>query len=367
MKHLKIWNQSGNWRIVHRLTQKALPVPKGFKGPKDKASLSNNTKFVEAWLAEMKRAAIAPVAPGAVSAKSGTAAWLRIEYLASPNFDRLTPSMKDKIKRHVESFCTRYADILVTAFDNESVEKIFLKMANQPAKANQWLRAIRYLFKYAIKRKLRTDNPAADIKRLQPKVRVGDDGAFEEGHLTWPLALVTRAREKFPIGTEMRLAIEMINTLAFRRSDAIRVGLPNTYAGHLDDGRPATFIRYTQYKNRENKPVTVDTPIPAELMAIIKATKATGLKTWLVGKRGGSFTEDGFTYWFADEMAKAGMPKQYTPHGLRKRCLTDMAERGCTIHGIMAVSGHLTMKEVERYTRMADRAKNARAAMAGRL
>jgi len=31
-----------------------------------------------------------------------------------------------------------------------------------------------------------------------------------------------------------------------------------------------------------------------------------------------------------------------------------------------SVSGHLTMKKVERYTRMADRARNARAAMAGR-
>jgi len=40
---------------------------------------------------------------------------------------------------------------------------------------------------------------------------------------------------------------------------------------------------------------------------------------------------------------------------------------GCTLHEIMAVSGHLTMKEVERYTKMADRARNARAAMAGRV
>jgi hypothetical protein len=33
----------------------------------------------------------------------------------------------------------------------------------------------------------------------------------------------------------------------------------------------------------------------------------------------------------------------------------------------LALSGHLTMKEVERYTRMADLARNARAAMAGRV
>lgn len=42
-------------------------------------------------------------------------------------------------------------------------------------------------------------------------------------------------------------------------------------------------------------------------------------------------------------------------------------ERGCTIHEIMSVSGHLTMKEMERYTGMADRERNARAEMAGRV
>ncbi len=41
-------------------------------------------------------------------------------------------------------------------------------------------------------------------------------------------------------------------------------------------------------------------------------------------------------------MAKAGLPARCTPHGLRKRCLTDVANEGKTIHEIMSVSGHLT-------------------------
>jgi hypothetical protein len=51
---------------------------------------------------------------------------------------------------------------------------------------------------------------------------------------------------------------------------------------------------------------TVDVPIPAELLGTIKATKATGLKTWLIGSRGGSFTDQGLTDWFSAEMAKGG-------------------------------------------------------------
>gem|GEM_PF-5868266 len=54
--------------------------------------------------------------------------------------------------------------------------------------------------------------------------------------------------------------------------------------------------------------VTIDTPLPTDLLDIIKATKTTGLKTWLVGKRGDAMTEQNFTDWFGEEVQKAGMP-----------------------------------------------------------
>lgn len=267
--------------------------------------------------------------------------------------------MRDRHQRYIESFRTDFGDLLVKVIEQETVEKIFARMIDQPSKANQWLDAMRDLFRYAVKRKLLVVNPATDIDKRKSN--------NPDGHSTWTPEEVAKAREKFPVGSKMRLAIELINTLAFRRSDVIRVGPTNIYAGNIDDGRPATFLKYTQFKNRERKPVTVDAPIPTELLAVIKATKATGLKNWLIGARGGSFTDQGLTDWFSAEMAKAGLPARCTPHGLRKRCLTDLANDGKTIHEIMSVSGHLTMKEVERYTRMADRARNARAAMAGRV
>ena len=56
----------------------------------------------------------------------------------------------------------------------------------------------------------------------------------------------------------------------------------------------------------------------------------------------------------------AGLPKKArksgevvrkcTAHGVRKRCCTKMAERGCTVHEIQGISGHLKLKEIERYT-----------------
>ena len=40
-----------------------------------------------------------------------------------------------------------------------------------------------------------------------------------------------------------------------------------------------------------------------------------------------------------------------------------MADAGCTVHEIAAVSGHRSLKEIERYTREADQARLARQAL----
>ena len=51
----------------------------------------------------------------------------------------------------------------------------------------------------------------------------------------------------------------------------------------------------------------------------------------------------------------AGLPIDCSPHGLRKTLGRRMADDGCTAHEIMAVLGHTTLAEAERYTRDADR------------
>lgn len=43
-------------------------------------------------------------------------------------------------------------------------------------------------------------------------------------------------------------------------------------------------------------------------------------------------------------------------HGLRKACARRLADAGATPHEIQAVTGHKTLKEVERYTAAAGRA-----------
>ncbi len=50
-------------------------------------------------------------------------------------------------------------------------------------------------------------------------------------------------------------------------------------------------------------------------------------------------------------------------HGLRKSACKALAEAGCSPHEIMAITGHKTLKEVERYTKGVEQKKLARNAM----
>ena len=60
----------------------------------------------------------------------------------------------------------------------------------------------------------------------------------------------------------------------------------------------------------------------------------------------------------------AGLSKKCVPHGLRKSAMRRLAEYGSTSKEIASMSGHRSLKEIERYTAAADQAHLARSAVA---
>jgi integrase len=52
-----------------------------------------------------------------------------------------------------------------------------------------------------------------------------------------------------------------------------------------------------------------------------------------------------------------------TPHGLRKAAASRLAQFGCTEREIMAITGHTTSKEVDRYAKSARQKVLAKSAM----
>jgi integrase/recombinase XerD len=85
--------------------------------------------------------------------------------------------------------------------------------------------------------------------------------------------------------------------------------------------------------------------------------------TFLTTEFGRPFTPAGFGNWFRDQCDQANL-HHCSAHGLRKATAAALAEAGATAHEIAAVTGHMSLEEIERYTRAARKKKLADNAIA---
>lgn len=213
-----------------------------------------------------------------------------------------------------------------------------------PEQANSWVKALRQVFKHAVEQEYLTNNPTRDVPYLS---------SDSEGFHTWTIEEVEDFESAHPVGTKARLALALMLYTGQRRSDAVRFG-----PDHVKDG----WLIFTQWKNRNRKPVRMEIPIRPELQAAIDATEC-GEITFLVTEFGKPFSANGFGNWFRKRCDEAGLP-QCTAHGLRKAAAARLAELGAPENEIMAITGHRTSKEITRYTRGARQRTLAEHAMA---
>ena len=148
-------------------------------------------------------------------------------------------------------------------------------------------------------------------------------------------------------------AMALMLYTACRRGDVTRLG-----PQHVQDGR----LNYRQMKNRKRKPNDLSIPVHEDLKRIIDETPRKHM-TFLVTEYGKPFSVAGFGNWFREKCDEAGL-KHCSTHGLRKAAAAYSAECGATTLQIMAITGHRSIAEVERYTREAGRTKLADGAMA---
>jgi integrase len=101
-------------------------------------------------------------------------------------------------------------------------------------------------------------------------------------------------------------------------------------------------------------------PILPALQAAL-ADQPKDAPTFLLTEYGRPYSAAGFGNWVRDRCDEAGLPN-CASHGLRKACARRLAEAGCTIHQIKAITGHKTDAEVHRYTAKADQVRLAHSA-----
>jgi integrase len=86
--------------------------------------------------------------------------------------------------------------------------------------------------------------------------------------------------------------------------------------------------------------------------------------TFLTTETGKPYSEREFNKWFRRHVIAAGLPGHCTPHGLRKAFARRCFEAGCTVPKTAGGTGHLTLREVQRYAEKDDPKRAGRAAIA---
>jgi site-specific recombinase XerD len=84
----------------------------------------------------------------------------------------------------------------------------------------------------------------------------------------------------------------------------------------------------------------------------------------LIGDQyGRPMTAGGLSVMMKTAIKAAALPPKCVPHGLRKAMTRRLAEGGATAKEIASVSGHKSLREIQRYTDKADQRQLSRAAM----
>lgn len=151
------------------------------------------------------------------------------------------------------------------------------------------------------------------------------------------------------MGTKERLAFDLLLYMAQRSGDVRNMGWID-----VKDGRILVCQEKTSAK--------LALPIHPRLKASLDLAQI-DYPTFIATQHGQAYTAAGFGNWFRGAVQEAGI-KDRSAHGLRKSAATRLADAGCSEAQIKAITGHVTAKEVERYTKARDQRVLAEAAMA---
>jgi integrase len=218
------------------------------------------------------------------------------------------------------------------------------KYGDRPGMARNILSVFRILIALAIEEGIRKDDPTVGIKR--PKLS-------HDGWHTWTEEEIAQFELTHPIGSPARLAFALALYTGQRASDLVRMGRQHVKSGEVSVAQQKTGARLW-------------VPLHPDLKAIMDVSPSEHL-TFIVTEQGKPYsTGKAFGARMGSWAREAGL-KNCPLHGLRKACCRRLAEAGCSVHEIKAISGHKSIGEVERYTRAVDQKAMAKRAIARTL
>jgi integrase len=272
---------------------------------------------------------------GAGRHRPGTIAAAILAYYQAPEFLGLSTATKTTYRGILDRFARQHGDKPIRGLERAHIKAILGKMADRPQAGNNLLRMLKTLLDFAVEIELIPRNPARGVRGF--KVR-------STGFATWSEADIALYEARHPIGTKPRLAMALLLYTGQRRGDVVRLGWQHVQGERIS-------IR------QEKTGATLAIRMHASLVEALAHAPRNNL-TFLTTGQGAPYSAAGFGNWFREQCDAAGL-KGRSAHGLRKAAARRLAEAGNSTKRIQSVTGHKTLKEVERYTLAADQQRLA--------
>ena len=293
---------------------------------------------------------VAPIAPKPAAVKAariavGTVSAAIEVYQRSAEFARLAAATAGPRRRVLHQFAERSHGLALAKVTTAAIKEVI--EARPAGTGKKWLNGIRAMFDYAIASgQLRGPNPCDGLS-----IRI----AASDGHHTWTEAEIAQYEARHPIGSPARRLFTLALFTGQRRGDLVLMGQHN-----MKDGK----LVIKQHKTG----AVVTIPIHPELQKVLDASGPDIAPTFILGEQGGPLCAGHVGKLFRDWCKQAGLPDECVLHGLRKAICRRLVQLGMTPHQIMAITGHKSLIEVQRYCEEFSRsvaADQAMAALAG--
>ncbi len=154
-------------------------------------------------------------------------------------------------------------------------------------------------------------------------------------------------QDRWAVGTRERLIFDLALYIGAARADLAKLGRKNIKGDLL-------------IYERQKSGVKARVPLTPELRAVIDRTPEIAT-AFILTEKGKPFKAESLGNKFGDAARSAGMDARL--RGLRKAFSVYWSEKEATTHQIAAMAGHMSLSEVERYTRAADRESMAKLLM----
>lgn len=264
-----------------------------------------------------------------LAARRGTVAWLIGELHDSEEWRRLAPRTRRDYERHLDALKELWGNLPIGGITARVVYGYRQKLAKKgtPRQSNYRLQVLRLLLEHGRRIGELDVNPAAKFRSfpLAKREQVWSDAEID--------------RFAHVADTPIRLALQLAIWTGQRQGDVLRMQW-----GMIKDG----WIELRQGKTK----TLLAIPIARQLAEVLHAAPRRGL-TIVASSTGRPYREDHFRHRWLDTATRAGITgKAFLD--LRRTAVCRLAEAGCTVPEIAAITGHSvveTQRIIDTYLR----------------